>query len=149
MFIITNTPYIKVIPIFSHKIKLQNYQKLKKLCVRPNLQPPLYVSKEEWTDYYLHSFTSIKLSHYQPQTNEIMCHLLFSYNQHQYMDEPILLEIYFLQSSRASLNYTQSQNQLLHNPTLILNQQVLMVGPKAALFIPTQIHQLILKLGFV
>jgi hypothetical protein len=35
------------------------------------------------------------------------------------------------------------------SPTLILNQQVLMVGPKVALFIPTQIHQLILKLGFV
>lgn len=34
------------------------------------------------------------------------------------------------------------------NQTLILGQKVLMVGPKVALFISTQIHHLTLKVGF-
>jgi hypothetical protein len=35
------------------------------------------------------------------------------------------------------------------NQTLILGQKVLMVGPKVALFISTQIHHLTLKVGFI
>jgi len=96
MFIVTNTHYIKVIIISSYKIAIQYYQKQKKLYCKALPITPLYTSKEEWTDYYPRSSTSMKLSH-SSMTNQ-WDHATYycpTININLWMN-PFLFGIYFL-----------------------------------------------------
>jgi hypothetical protein len=96
MFIVTNTHYIKVLIISSHKVAIARLSKTKKLYGKALPITPLYTSKEEWSDYYPHSYTSMKLSHLSI-TNQ-WDHATYycpTINIHLWMN-PFLFGIYFL-----------------------------------------------------
>jgi hypothetical protein len=95
-FIVTIHPLYKS---HTHILTQNNNMRLSKtkktLLTRPDSQPLLYISEEEWTNYYPHSFTSIKLQTF-------IKHKPMRYVTYNFLQ---LTSVYFCMISQAFLNY--------------------------------------------